>query len=385
MSIKNLKTIYYRVEEAPNESYDKTKAFQEIKVSEYTLEGRTEIFETEILSHSRKLSTSKAGGRNTGSLKITKNLDLSILESHSDLLEAGIGTITSAGTNKTVSAVTTTTITSSSTNYVAGDIIQITADSIKFNNLLVLSADATTVTLRTALSALEVSQINIATVKTVRKQSTCKIGSPVQGSTFCFVVRYDDDSVEVLRGCGVAGSFELSNSGHAKISFDIKSASVDWKDEFNNVYGIPTGTITSESAGGRPVKYDFKSSLLYDTVNSVDKILFPQKLSLKVAHTLENNELIGGLNNINGFYTNPSVECEANFHYNGVNRLTFSDRYEDNTNQFYFCGQSTFAFYAPLCFFVASNPSEYNVYDSINVKMNINTSATSEPIVVLPQ
>lgn len=385
MSIKNLKTIYYRAEEAPNEAYDKTKTFQEIKVSEYTLEGRTEIFETEILSHSRKLSTSKSGGRNTGSLKITKNLDLSILESHTELLESGIGTITSVGTDKAVSAVTTTTISALSTNYVAGDIIQITADGVKYSNLLVLSADSSTVTLRTALNLIEVAQINIATTKTVRKQITCKIGSPIQGETYCFVVRFSDDSVEVLRGCGVAGSFELSNSGHAKISFEIKSASVDWKDEFNNIYAIPTGTIIAESAGGRPVKYDFKSSLMYNPSSPSDLILFPQTLSLKVAHTLENNELIGGLNNINGFYTNPSVECEANFHHSEMNRRILSDQYEDDENQFYFCGQSTFAFYAPLCFFVAANPSEHNVYDSINVKMNINTSATSEPVVVFPQ
>lgn len=385
MGIKNLKTIYYRKEDVVNEAYDRTKTFKEIKVSEYTLEGRTEIFETEVLSHTRKLASSKASGRTTGSLKITKNLDLSILASHSVLLEAGIGAVVAAGSSKAVTAVTTGSITTANAGFTAGDIIQITADGIKFNNLLVLSADDTVVTLRSELSALEVAQITAATTKTVKKQAVCKIGSPVQGSTFCFVVRFDDDSVEVLRGCGVAGSFELSNSGHAKISFEIKGAAVEWKDEFNNVYAIPNGTITAESAGGRPIKYDFKSSLLFDTVNEEDLSLFPQTLSLKVAHTLENNELNGGLNNLSGFYTQPSVECEAKFHYNSTNRLIFSDQYENNEDQFYFCSQPSFAFSAPLCFFVAANPTEHNVYDSINVKMNVNTDATSEPLVVLPQ
>lgn len=382
--IKNLKSFLYRREDVTNEEYDKTKTFKEIKVSEYTLEGRKELFETTILNNTRELASKKSTGRKTGSATLTMNLSKSILASHSQLVESGLGQLTVASSPITVTLVATDTITVSSTSYVSGDIIQITADGVQYNNLLVESADASSVTLRSPLTALEVTMINAATTKTVKKVSKCAIGRPLQGYTYTLVAVFEDDSIEVLRGAGVAASFDITTDGQAKITFTFNGAELEWKDQYGNEYLKPSGTITAETYN-TPIYFNFKSSLLYDTVNEEDMSLFPQALMLKVAHTLQPNTLQGGLNNLVGYYTQPSVECEANFHYSNANRKIFSDTYENNTSQFYFCSQENFAFFAPRCQFVGANPADFNVYDSIQVMMNINDDADNEPLVVLPQ
>lgn len=386
MGIRKLKTVYYKLESAINEPYDKTDNFIELKMSEYTPETTPEIIETEQMSHLRQLATRKSTGRKTGSLKIVKPLDGSLLAIHSGLIGSGLGELTVAGSPITVTGVTADTITASSTGYVAGDIVQITADNRKFKHLLVESADASSVTFKNVLTAQEIAVITAGTTKTVKKLSKCKIGSPQQSNTYTVVVIYDDSSVEVYTGCGVACSFDVNTSGEAKFNIEFKASRVDFKDEFGTYYEIPSGGTITQEGRYNNVKYDFKSSLLYDPVLEDDKSLFPQVLALKIAHTLEANSMQGGgLNNIEGFYTSPSVECEANFHYNTTNRRIFSDDYENISEQYYFCSQSDFSFYAPHCSFIGLSDAEINVYDSINLKMNINDDADNEPIICLPQ
>lgn len=385
MGIRKLKSVFYKKEATINEAYDKTATFKELKVSEYGLTPRQEVFEVEQMSHTRQLSSRKATGRKTGELKVAKTLDTSLLAFHSDLIKSGLGDLTTAGSPIAVTGVTETTITASSASYVAGDIVQITADNKKFKHLLVTSADAQSITIRNGLTAQEIALITSATTKTVKKLSKCKVAAPVNGDTYTVVIKYDDNSVELLRGCGVACSFDVTTSGSAKFNISFMASYCDYKDEFGTYYEAPSGTITAETGKPTMLKFDFKSSLLYDTVNDEDLSLFPQTLGLKIAHTLEKNELQGGLNNIVGFYTSPSVECEANFHYNSLNRQIFSDENEGNTSQFYFASQNDFSFYAPHCDFVGSNSAEHNVYDSINVKMNINDDVDNEPVICLPQ
>jgi len=384
MNIKVLKSIYYRKESETNEAYDKTAAFIKLMVSEETPEARKEKIEISQISSSRELSALSYTGRKKGSLKLVKSMSKALLTTHSDLIKAGLGDLTTAGSPIAVTGVTNTVITASSTGYVAGDIIQITADNIQLQHLLVVESDASTVTVRNELTDEEVAIITAATTKTVKKLSKCKIGSPLQGSTFTVVREYGDGEIEVARGCGVAINFEIVTTGEAKVNIDFMAAHFDYKDEYNQPYEMITGSITTET-NQTPVLFDFKSSILRDIDNTVDKVLFPQSLALKTSHTLIENDLIGGLNNVVGFYIQPKVDCEANFHYSSTNRLLFDDSHETDSTQFYFTGQSNFSFYAPSCFFIGQNPADHNVYDSINVLMNINSHETLEPVICLPQ
>lgn len=384
MAIKQIKSFHYLLETDTNQAYDKTKTYNKIVVSEYTYTARQEKFEIAQMSSVRKLSNRQATGRKTGDLKLTLPLTTSLLTNHSEIIKAGLGDLTSASSTTPVTGVTEFTITASSTSYAEGDIIQITADGHQFKHQLVVSSDGTTVTVRNGLTDAEIAHITSASTKTVKKLSKCKIMSPVQGKTFTVVLTYSDNQVEVLRGCGVSCNFDITTTGEAKFNINFMAASADYKDEFNNIYEPITGTIVSETRG-KIIHYDFQSSLLYDIENIEDISLFPQKLELKIAHKLEKNELQGGLNNIVGFYTDPDFTCTANFHYNSVNRAIFSDVNEDNEDQFYFCSQPTFSFYAPHCSYVGANPADFNVYDSINVTMVTNDIEDYEPIVVLPQ
>jgi hypothetical protein len=239
------------------------------------------------------------------------------------------------------------------------------------------------VTLRSELSASEVACITNATTKTVKKVAKTSVGKPLGGSTYCVVVRYDNGVVEVLRGCGIASTINVSADGYAKIELEFKASDVA-----NSSCGVahvaPTGTITAE--GDYPtIKFDFKKSLLYDIANIEDISLFPQNLDLKIAHTLEVNPSSGSLNNQQGYYTKPGVSCEAKFHHSATNLVLFSASNETNASQFYFTSQESFAFFAETCGFVGNMPSNNGAYDSISVKMNINHVATKPPYIVLPQ
>ena len=383
VAIKNRKSFYYKKETVFGEAYDDSQTFKELLASEYSLDARTDKLEVPQMSYLRELGSKSSTGRKTGTLKITKALTKAMMTNHLDLVKSGLGDTTTASSPVSVTGVTTSTLTASSTSYVAGDLIQVTYDGKLSPILLVLSADASSVTLRSELTDAEVTCIDNAVTKTVRKVAKCSIGSPNTGDTYTVVQRYDNGVVEVMRGCGVACVINISADGHAKIEITFEASDVS--NSYCSVpYVAPSGTITAE--GDYPaIKFDFQKSLLWDVPNVEDIELFPQMLDLKIAHTLEASPSSGQLNNRGGYYTKPNVTCEAKFHHSADNLAIFAEENEANSSQFYFTSQETFAFYAQTCDFVGNMPSDNGAYDSISVKMNINHIATKPPYIVLPQ
>jgi len=393
--VKEYKKIIYLKETTFAEVYDNSGTYQEILAAELTQDRSGEQLSTLYMQKNRKLNETRASGRNTGSFTFSKNLDASLIEKHTDILEKAIGDYTAPTiANETITAFSSETVlvgTGGSTNITAGMFVkvEITVDSrvVTTSANLVASIATADVTFAHPFSDQEFLDMQAGDSAVMVQCGTVSPSAPIQDTSFTFVIEYDDDSCEVYRGCGISGAFEITTEGQALINFEVQAAVADNQDTLGNLYVDVTGTGTINPETQRnPIIFDFEIGRLWDASNGTpaNLTLFPQALTLALSHELIPNKLIGGVNNINGWYTKPSLQGEADFDRDYID--LFSKKYEGDSNQFMFYSQPHFTFYAPLARFSTVNAgASLNDFDALHMAVDVNHDSNNIPLFVFPE
>ena len=390
INLKDLKKVYYRNETVFGETYDGTDAYQEIKVSEVTLEKNTEKLETKYQTNDRILGMTTSTGRKTGKMTFKKNIDKTLLSNHSDLISMGLGNVEGTSVNETItvisdaSGIVTLTIGVDWSVYV-GEPVQITyANGSDSNFNIIESATPTTVTLKFALSNEQIANITVGDDLWLRKKVV--LGKPNNTKSFQFILEFADGSIECLRGSGITSNFAITREGKGEISFEVQSAIAQNKLNKTTILVKPSGTITIEDVS-KTIYFDFCLNYIGDPTNSYAPISkVSQTLELNVANTLSPQKMSGGCtNNIGGYTSLPTVTLDMGFLRTEQNMLYMGSDYENIIGQIVFVSQSNFGFYVPYANFTNENTAYDNDYDGLQYHVDANSHSDYESILILPQ
>jgi len=391
--IKNYKRILYKEEASFGEAYNKASNFKEFLVADdFKLNRVGEKLETIYENKERQMNARTTTGRVTGDFSTTKNLDKSWLAKHSDLVNAGLGKVEGGTTSAaTITAIATTSNITTLTigadwSALIGLPVRITyTDGTVGSINIVESATATEVTLKIPFEATELAKIQAG--DELEDMKRVSISKPQNTKTFQFIVEYDDDSIELLQGCGVQIQIPFNTEGKSTVPITIKSAKVSNLDSSGAVLdSVSGGTITTEGTY-QAVYYDFILNYVSDMATTpAPKSVVAQQFALNIAQELQAwTHQGGGVNNILGWWTKANVTAEAFYNRNDTNLVLFGTDNENSGTQWVFLGQQQVAFYAPVANFTNGDADAVGEFDSLKYNVDVNHDTSSEPFIVLPQ
>jgi len=385
------KSIYVRVEDGFAEEYNPLNPVQQIKFENdgFKYESVTELLEIVYMNDERKLDADISAGRITGKLDASKNLDKSCLATavNKALIEAGLGELeeksntTTISSVSTVSGVTTLTVASGS-GFASGDFIQVVKSGNKTSIYKIKTVSLDDFVLEYPVTDDDLL-VMVATAD-VNNQTKCKVARPKDTVTFQFIIVDNDGKVEVMKGASLAIKEDHPVDKQGKHMYNIMSASVAYKDANKVRYTKPTN-ITLEGQYN-PIKFNFQVAVVKDPATGLYVTAMPVLNEINVEHTVNPGTHVGGVNNITGWYTEPSIKGELMFDNNAINLELFGPDASALTDNAFFLSQKDYAFEADGVKFVTKDRGAINdKYSTISVVANVNHRTDKEPVIILPQ
>ena len=406
--IKELKSVYYKIEDYFAEPYDEsTNDWKEIKVMDLNPSKNEEKLEMVYANKTRKLQAKTRTGRRTGKITFKKGVDTSLIEKHLELISVALGAVNDS--TATADANTPPPVMGApaivgggfipNAHYVTigtdidftpfigrGVKFEVGDDTVVPYNIIE-SATANTITLKFPVRDTHITAFLTGLDIDILKETV--LGQPDTKTSFAFCMEYDDGSVEVFRGCGATAKLELNTEGLGVIDFEISSAIAGNRDnQCSNqgaFYSAISGTIDPEGEH-LAVVYDFCDNYVSDLVDPVDapKYLVAQVFSLSVANNLQKFVAQGGgTNNISQWYTEGIVTAEAEYAYTPDVLNLFGPANEASDKQYVYMSQSDFMIYSPANF--TNETMGGSVQDTAKYNVDLNFSSTRECWLILPQ
>ena len=151
-----------------------------------------------------------------GEFSFKTNIDESLLKTFQDLVNAGVGQIiqyqdaSDITANADIGGFRQLTITSDWTAYIGEPVSWITATGKKSNINIIESVSGNNLILRFVPTARDLALLSEPVALFTR--SYIQLGKTDPNASFQFLARYNDGSVKVFRGSGVAGTLKFSNT-----------------------------------------------------------------------------------------------------------------------------------------------------------------------------
>lgn len=385
MSQKSLKTLLYKKETSFGEAYDNSATFNELKVSDITVNRVSTKLETKFLNADRELNNTTSTGIVTGKASTSKPLDASFLNNHLDLVESGFGELVQAySVGEVVSAINGTTITvADGSAYAVGDQIAVGVAGSNFYTGIneIVSINSNDLVMKYPISLEQQAQVTVGTDTAIK----VPVFSPAKtkDTTFQFVCIYSDDTIEVLRGAKASLSFSIPQKGKVDTKIEILSASIASETDAGVPLVKPNGTVNLEG-DYNTIFINFINTFVYDAITSAQKKVCPYKFDLKVDHKLTPEELECGLNNIGGYYSKPDITSTIEVGRNEANLLTFSRLHEANDNNFLYLSQGNLALIAEKARFTNLDLGYTGEFDNIKLNVDVNFSTSKRFLVAFP-
>jgi hypothetical protein len=368
----DIKSVFYSVKENTEfQTAIDTDEMQEILINrDITCDTKGENITYSILNNERLVEDVNETLRQTGTLKISKNFDTALLTNHINLVNAGMGKISSATKhgNVTVTGGTgssvTPLLTTSTANIEVGNLIY-TPDGLRVVTSIVANTSfQIDVPLLSAISG-STTLISYISCDLTNARGTCD-------KVFNFVVRLHDGRDIVMMGCNVRFDFAVTFEKQLSVTINVESASV-YEDAL-------TLTNTNDETKGTPVKCNFSESKFKNS--STITSYFPFSMELGYGITTEKIDAIGGLNNVVGYTNRSSIKPKLKLARSTSGKLIAS--YTNGVSLSLY--QSNFGLYFQKLTFFNKNLSEnHNNFDSISLECNANVEKDYKVYCFLPQ
>lgn len=340
-----------------------------------TVDTKGENITYSILNNIRNTDEINETLRKTGSIKITKNFDTSLLTSHPTLINAGLGRLSSikkgtvvvtGGKGSSVLPFLTT-----STSNISVDNLIYTSEGLKKIESIVSN---TSFIIDTPL------QTTISTSTTFSNYISCDI-SDAKGTcdnAFNFVVCLHDDVYLIFKGCNVKCDFNVNFEKQLSITFNITSQDVTEGTYANDNISATFSAIVDETRG-LPVKCNFDVCKFQNGTTITSHI--PISFELGMTQTEEKLNAIGGVNNVVGFQNRASIKPKMRFARSTEGKLISA-----YSNISFSAYQENFGIYIQeLSFYNVNKTENNNNFDSIMCECNANTLENKRVYLVLPQ
>ncbi len=309
--------------------------------------------------------------RKKGNFTIEHDVDSNLMELHSNLVNAGLGQITtgSGGLVDVTSgkgSVTSPFLTTSTSDVSVGMLVYIPNYGLRRIESVV---DNTSFVVDRSIN------VGIATSTSFETHNAIKLSLPkgTCDKAFNFIIETHDGKAIHFLGGVPTFAIELTPAGQLKVTITITAPEVS---ENSDVATSPTTELFAE-----PVIMNFLNSYFIKSDGSVVP-LFPQLFTLGFSTTLEENVYPGGRNNVRGYNIRSSIKPKMSFdRTEAALNLVLSPRTEVGYSAY----QAGFGVYFQSVTFFNVNNSEANGnHDSISAELNVNTKADKNVYIILP-
>lgn len=370
----DVKEVFYEDIAIGNYLNDIGSAFKQILSNkDLVLETKGENAITSTLNGTRTVNDESTPLRISGSIKISKNFDSALMANHKEIIEAGLGSLSSTNKgNVTVTggtgSVGTPFLTTSTTNLANGNLVYIPNEGLRIITGIVAN---TSFTVDTPID----SAISTSTV--FKSLISCDITSPKGTCTKAFnvICKLSDGNYVVMYGCVPLIEFKVVFEKQIMITITFTSPEI-------TEVGTLTYTLTNETKG-TPVKANFDSILITDDDGSLYGYA-PQTFDLGWTATLEPQNAVGlARNNVQGYRVRTSILPKIQLDRFATTKAWALNPSYARLFSFY---QSTFGIYIQEgTFFNVDKSVNNNNADSIMCDMNVNTKADKKVYIFLPQ
>jgi len=395
MTQRKLKKILYKKEIAFAEAYDRTDTYNEIIVSGAIKMGKnTEKIQVTYVNQDRILQPKTITAGSKGELNFTKPISKALMDNHKTLISNALGRVVDNSMLPTIDAKQPQTVgeeaisiigegSIANAHFINLDVDDFLGAELSIGKRVSIILDLDGSGNMFAFPYNEVGKVddigggegNVHFKYPVKDTTIAKIQEAITNGrvfikamdditlgvtdqdSFTFVLVFQDDTVEVFRGCGITAKMKINQTGAATIDFSVKGAIVSNKPENclntpENFYGNPNAVIIDEP-GTLPVVYNFCWLFVEDLTKDPNYPIHISmvKLDVDINNTIkELNRMAGGSNRIGGYIVEGSVTAKAEMIRSEEYIELFGKRYESSNLQDIALSQNDFGLFSPANF-----------------------------------